>query len=168
MIRRVWEHSLWNSQLIKKMNLRLRNESPGNLLLHLSRQIMKKWMTLEALAPRESDGQADMYVSFQASGSQGNRGPVLSYILPQTWTLSSFHVQHQSSKLDDPRCLSLRWHNLLSQCFLPRNLSLRRKLSKQDCRGYQLQCNYCTCLVATLEMPGIHHSHLSWTRKSRK
>lgn len=74
----------------------------------------------------------------------------------------------QSSETGDPRCVSLLWHNLFSQSFLPRNLSLRTKLRKQNCRGNELSCNYCTCLVATLKTPGIRHSHPSWTGKSRE
>lgn len=74
----------------------------------------------------------------------------------------------QSSETGDPRCVSPLWHDLFSQSFLPRNLSLRTKLCKRNCRGNELSCNYCTCLVATLKMPGIRHSHPSWTGKSRE
>lgn len=82
--------------------------------LLLSKQIMKKWMTLSALLPEsEMDKQSGTFLSLPVATKKNMDPCCRTHFHERGHFLFSF-LEHEVSEIYDPRCLSLPWYNLFS------------------------------------------------------
>lgn len=118
-------------------------------------------------APGACDARPDTDASFPTRGNQENH----------PWSRRQYHqhgrflfVTSWATRFRYKIPGASRFHGIicLANASCQETYPLGGNSENRTAEAISVICNYCTCLATTMQMPGIHHSHSSWTAKSRK